>query len=280
MCVTLLVGKSFNLRKLTCSRCTHYHEESPIRIENNMNRFIVTFSLATIVVLCIAPVSAQRRCRIATYRVTGKNSLFSLVCRCGQMSEALGRKIQFLDPHTPDTMAQERLTVSCIERRKHEMERACQRSAAHFERSAEHVLRLCMGKRPKNPTREGLKPFMYRRDQCEYEFRELDVPRKEVLLVCGCTQRPGYIVHPGVTQFLTVGSPNGEDEEQKFMQKCTKDAIPQLNDACKNIPGRFDLRSAQAFNVCCKRARVKFALEKLKCQATVPDDISAIELTF
>lgn len=257
------------------------HERTITGIECAMNRFNFSLSLfAVTLLLCVTSVHAQRRCKIATHRVTGKNKLFSLICRCGRRAEMLGRKIRFFDPHTPDTNAQERLTVKCIERRKHAMARACEHDAALFERNAGHVLRDCMGKRPKNPTGEGKKPFSYRRDQCVTEFRELDVSRKEALLVCACTQRPGYIVHPGVTQFLTVGSPNGEDEEQKFMQKCTKEALPHLNDACKKEPERFDLRSAQSFNVCCKRARVQFDIAKLKCQATVPDNIDDINLTF
>lgn len=246
-----------------------------------MNRFNFSFSfVAVVLLLCLTSSNAQRRCRIATHRVTGKNKLFSLICRCGRRSEMLGRKIRFFDPHVADTNAQEQVTVRCIEKEKHALARTCERNPALFESRAAHVLRRCMGKRPKNPTREGNKPFSYRRDQCVTEFRELDVSRKEALLVCACTQRPGYLVHPGVTQFLTVGSPNGADEEQKFMQKCTKGAMSHLNNACKKEPERFDLRSAQSFNVCCKRARVQFDVAKLKCQATVPDDISEIDLTF
>ena len=246
-----------------------------------MNRFNFSFSFAAVVLLlCLTSSNAQPGCRIATHRVTGKNKLFALVCRCGRGSEALGRKIRFLDPLVADTNAQEQVTVECIEKEKHAMARACERNPALFESRAAHVLRRCMGTRPINATKEGNKPFSYRRDQCVTEFRELDVSRKEALLVCACTQRSGYLVHPGVTQFFTVGSPIGEDEEQKFMQECTKGAMSHLNNACKKEPRRFDLRSAQTFNVCCKRARVKFDVDKLKCQATVPDDISEIDLTF
>ncbi|KAI0562820.1 hypothetical protein FGB62_52g10 [Gracilaria domingensis] len=224
--------------------------------------------------------NARRECAIATHRVTGKNSLFSLVCRCDNRPEMIGRSIRFFDPDTPDTMAQEELTVDCIEHEKPSMERACVYSGAAFERRAAHVLDDCMGRRPQNPSAEGLQPFAFKNDRCETEFRELDVERMEALLVCACTQRPGYLVHPGVIQFITNGSPVGSSDEQTLLQTCTEEALPSLNDACRNHPGRFDLRGAQAFNVCCKRVRVLFDEEKLKCQAIVPDDVDSIDLTF
>ena len=235
---------------------------------------------AVLALLFVTAVNAQRTCRIATLRVTGKNSLFALACRCGDGREALGRSVRFLDPKTPDTISQEELTVNCIEHRKPEMAHACQRSSRDFEHLAAHVLRECMDKRPVNPSPEGLQPFTFNRDQCETEFRELDVDRVEALLVCACTQRPGYLVHPGVIQFITSGSPIGAGEEQKALEKCTKDMLPSLDKACRDIPERFDLRSARMFNVCCKRIRVQFALDKLKCQATVPDDVSSLDLTY
>ncbi|PXF40864.1 hypothetical protein BWQ96_09409 [Gracilariopsis chorda] len=244
----------------------------------NLSSFILGF----LVVLgtCLVPAHGERTCRIATHRVTGKNNLFSLICRCGDGLEMLGRSIRFLDPHTPDTIAQEELTVQCIEHRKPEMAGACLKSGSEFERLAAHVLRECMDRRPENPSAEERMPFTFRRDMCESEFRELDVDRVEALLVCACTQRPGYIVHPGVIQFITTGSPNGASEEQKLLLNCTREALPRLTDTCSNMPERFDLRSAQAFNVCCKRVRVLFALDKLKCQATVPDDVTELDLTF
>lgn len=241
---------------------------------------MLTLAIAAILLVSVAPVNAERTCKIATFRVTGKNSLFALACRCGGQPEFLGRSIRFLDTHTPDTIAQERLTVHCIEKRKREMARACQRSGSAFEHRATNVLRECMEKRPTNPTNEGMMPFTYRRDQCVSEFRELDVDRVEALLVCACTQRPGYIVSLGVIQFITNGSPIGASAEQKALQKCTKAALPRLDYTCRNMPKRFDLRSAQMFNVCCKRIRRKFDLDKLKCQATVPDDVSELDLTF
>lgn len=234
-----------------------------------------------VVVCClVSPSQARRDCAIATHRVTGKNSLFSLVCRCDNRPEMIGRSIRFLDPDTPDTMAQEELTVNCIEHEKPRMASACVHSGSAFERTAAHVLVDCMGKRPKNASAKGLQPFAFKKDRCETEFRELDVERMEALLVCACTQRAGYLVHPGVIQFITNESPVGSSEEQSLLESCTKEALPSLDDACKNMPQRFDLRGAQAFNVCCKRVRVLFAEDKLKCQAIVPDVVESIDLTF
>lgn len=245
-----------------------------------MNLSSIIVVLLFFVGTSLVSVDGERTCRIATHRVVGKNNLFSLICRCGDGLEMLGRSIRFLDPHTADTNAQEELTVACIEHRKPEMAGACLKSGSEFERLAAHVLQECMGRRPQNPSAEGLMPFTFRRDMCEAEFRELDVERVEALLVCACTQRPGYIVHPGVIQFITSGSPNGASEEQKLLLNCTREALPRLTDTCSNMPERFDLRSAQAFNVCCKRVRVLFPEEKLECQATVPDDVTALDLTF
>ncbi|CAN8075227.1 unnamed protein product [Agarophyton chilense] len=235
--------------------------------------------LAVIIILCV-PSNARRTCNIATHRVTGKNSLFSLVCRCDNRPEMIGRSVRFLDPDTPDTVAQEELTVDCIEHEKPRMARACVHSGSAFERAAAHVLSDCMGRRPSNPSAAGMQPFAFKIDRCVTEFRELDVERMEALLVCACTQRAGYLVHPGVIQFITNGSPLGSGEEQRLLETCTAQAMPQLNDACRNMPGRFDLRGAQAFNVCCKRARVLFDDEKLQCQAIVPDQVDSIDLTF
>ncbi|PXF41483.1 hypothetical protein BWQ96_08790 [Gracilariopsis chorda] len=160
------------------------------------------------------------------------------------------------------------------------MARACFRNGSEFEELAASVLHECMDRRPVNPSAEVRMPFTFRRDSCKADFRELDADRLEVLLACGCVQRPGYIVNPGVIQFITSGSPNGANEEQKMLQECTREAVPQLSETCRVMPERFDLRSAQAFNVCCKRARVQFDVEKLKCQATVPDDITQLDLSF
>lgn len=161
------------------------------------------------------------------------------------------------------------------------MARVCRnKGGTAYQRVASHVLTRCMKLTPKNPPAKDNRKFTFDGSKCVAEFRELDVARVEALLVCACTQRPGYIVHPGVIQFITTNSPNGASKEQKLLQKCTRDFIPALTNACSNMPKRFDLRSAQMFNVCCKRARVQFKNAKLNCQTIVPDDVSALDLTF
>lgn len=228
-----------------------------------------------------ATASSSRRCHIATHRVTGKNSLFSLICRCDGNPEMLGRSIRFLDPHKADTVAQEKLTVSCIEHRKPHMARVCaKQGGTAYQHAASRVLRHCMGITPRNPPAADNVPFVFDRSMCEAEFRELDVARVEALLVCACKQRDGYLVHPGVIQFITDLSPNGAAAEQKLLQSCTSEFVPALSQACAAMPERFDLRSAQKFNVCCKRLRTQFPKDKLKCQAIVPDDVSSLDLTF
>lgn len=237
-----------------------------------MSAVTIFLFLAAISAFSFSTVEAHGDCKIGTFRITGASSFFTLVCQCD--NEYRGRTFRFLDPDTPDTNAQEALTVSCIEKRKSSMAHACDRSVKSFQQMATHALRNCMNLRPKNPSGNGLKPFTYSTDNCKSEFRDIDTANVEAWLVCGCTQRPGYVVHPGVIQFLTDGSPNGAKQEQKFLRDCTGSALPALSNSCISQPERFGLRGRQLFNVCCKRLRVKFSAAKLKCQAVVPDDVS------
>lgn len=240
------------------------------------------FALLLAVLVLASPAVAHRRhCNIATHRVTGKNSLFSLICRCDGNPEMLGRAIRFLDPKKPDTIAQDKLTVRCIEHRKNHMARVCaHRGGNAYQHVAARVLSHCMRIKPRNPKPSENKPFTFDRSKCVAEFRELDVARVEALLVCACTQRPGYLVHPGVIQFVTDLSPNGAAAEQKLLKRCTNEFIPSLSQSCSAMPKRFDLRSAQKFNTCCKRLRTRFPNAKHKCQAIVPDDVDTLGLTF
>lgn len=245
-----------------------------------MANLIINILSLLIVALTFVHVEGGKTCNIATHRVTGKNSLFSLICRCDGNPEMLGRSIRFFDPQKNDTIAQEKLTVRCIAKRKLSMEAACAISGQRFEHRARDVLTHCMRITPKNPAPEDDRPFTFKRDKCFAEFRELDVARVEALLVCACKQPQDYLVHPGVIQFITDISPNGASQEQKLLESCTKEFIPSLSQTCSNMPGRFDLRSAQKFNVCCKRLRTQFPKEKLLCQAVVPDNVSSLDLTF
>lgn len=225
-------------------------------------------------------VFGEETCNISTFRVTGASEVFVLACRCGDNQEYIGRSTLELDAHTPNTRAQEALTVGCIEKQKGAMARACQHGRVAFQSSASEVLKKCLSRRPQNPSKRGRKRLFYRTDACATDFRELDVPRLEALLVCSCPQRSGYAISPAVTQFFTTTSPLGGDAEQKFLLECTKAALLELDTTCRNHPRRFNLESAQAFNVCCKRARVKFDDAKLKCQAVVPDDVTKIALSL
>lgn len=220
-----------------------------------------------------------QKCTITTNRVTGRDTIFSLVCRCNNGPEIVGRTVRFLDPHVADTDAQEKLTVHCIEERKAHMARVCAKNAREYEKLAAHVLKRCMALRPKPSAKGFNKKFSFKRNECLAEFRQLERPgEEEALLVCGCTQSPGYIVHPGVTIFRVQDSALGAQAEQDLIKACVEDAIPQFTETCGSLPERFDLRSAQMLNTCCKRARKLLDTEKLKCQAIVPDDISALGL--
>lgn len=232
--------------------------------------FIVALAIVT-------PSESSRMCRVVTHRVTAVSRLFSLVCRCGKRQELVGRSVRLIDPKVPDTKQQDRLTVECIEHAKESLLHDCLRDPREYDRNAAATLKRCMSLRPKKGNKTN--PFTYHSRQCETEFRQLDVPNaREALLVCACTQRPGYIVHPGVVIFRLEDSPLGASKEQDFVRECTRSFLPQLTEACAGAPERFDVRSAQALNVCCKRARVKFQNQKLECQTLVPDDLSTLML--
>lgn len=222
-------------------------------------------------------VATSTSCRISTFRVTGRSSLFALACQCGSSPEFLGRSIRRLAPSRPDTIAQERLTVSCIEHLKPSLSRACSHSPFLFQMRASAALKTCMNRKPK---RDNGELFRFNKEKCNAGFRELDEERKEVLLVCQCPQRVGYSVQPGVVQFVTDGSKNGASREQKLLDRCTRNVRAQLTSGCRVHPERFDLRAAQAFNVCCKRIRRQFPKNKLLCQAVVPGDVEDFNLTF
>lgn len=248
------------------------------------------FLLVALLVLLSSPTLAQRRrqCRTAIFRVrNARNNLYALVCSCRRGHEPYGfegRSVRDFRPWEKDTVAQAGVTVRCFRHRLHHLRRRCVHSSRLFERAATHALRDCMTKRPK---RDNGKPFMYKKDRCTTSFRSLPgisattgKARFETLLVCACRQAADYIVHPGAVQLVTQGAPTSPRTEARFVQKCTRNALGDLGKACAGMPGRFNLRAAQQFNVCCKRARVRFAKSKLQCQDVVPDDVDTVQLSY
>lgn len=258
----------------------------------SFNRTSLTTLLCAVLILTALPSSAQARgrhnCRTAIFRVrNARNNLYALVCSCrrgGHPFGFVGRSVRDFRPWEKDTAAQAALTLRCFRHRIRHLNSRCVSSARLFERAATHALRDCMTQRP---TQDDGKPFMFKKNRCTAGFRPFPgvsvatgKDRFETLLVCACRQAADYTVHPGAVQLVTQGAPTSPRAEARFVQKCTRNTLGELGRTCRKLPGRFNLRAAQQFNVCCKRARVQFPKSKLKCQDVVPDDVDTIQLSF
>lgn len=209
---------------------------------------------------------------------------YVITCTCSNSDEFLGRAVSPLPDNVRNTAAQARVTLRCLRSKKAFLEHRCEHGALEYERAARHVLQRCISKPVPKKNRLPERPFTFRRDMCEAELRLVDgrsptgSDQFEAFVVCACRQAKDYIVHPGAVRLITQGSPLGARREARFLASCTRASLSNLGSTCRSSARRFDLRAAQTFNVCCKRARVMFPNSKLDCQTVVPDDVDSIQL--
>lgn len=219
------------------------------------------------------------RCIADIFRVVGANDLYSLPCRCdGAADDYVARATVFLGD-SPNTAAQANVTVECLENARKDLARNCDRHPDAYEVRTRAAIQRCLDVRPAEDAPGFNATFSFDRSMCRTIFRRVDAgPRMESVVVCACEQRPSYVVHPGVAQFFDIDAPQDATEERDFIRECIASLFANLEDTCRSEPARFELRSLQLLNTCCKRARVLFDEGKLVCQDTVPDDVSQSQL--
>lgn len=227
-------------------------------------------------------------CNINILRVPNPNNqLYALLCRCGtpENPRFRGRVTRRLPPGTPDTAARASNTVHCLRRQLHHLRRRCEHSKSAFVHSARHALHRCVVR--SKPRFDDGKPFTFNKSTCGAEFRTVAARglqdgrlRLETFIVCTCPQGPNYNVHTGSVNLLsTSGASAASNREAEAVMMCTRDKIRALGTSCNADPSdRFELRAAQALNVCCKRRRVRQPQAKLQCQSVVPNDVSTIQI--